>query len=40
MATLEAGTAVMAEIKTRRRSVISYLLSPLQRNAHGGIRER
>jgi hemolysin D len=34
------GMAVMAEIKTARRSVISYLLSPLQRYAHEGIRER
>jgi hemolysin D len=35
------GMAVTAEIKTRRRSVISYLLSPLRRRyAHEGIRER
>ncbi len=34
------GMAVTAEIKTGRRSVISYLLSPLQRYAHEGIRER
>jgi hypothetical protein len=32
--------AVTAEIKTGRRSVISYLLSPLQRYVHDGIRER
>ncbi len=31
---------VTAEIKTGRRSVISYLLSPLQLYAHEGIRER
>jgi hemolysin D len=34
------GMAVTAEIKTGRRSVISYLLSPLRRYAHEGIRER
>ena len=34
------GMAVTAEIKTGRRSVISYLLSPLQRYVHEGIRER
>ena len=39
-ATLEAGMAVTAEIKTGRRSVISYLLSPLQRYAHEGMTER
>jgi hemolysin D len=38
--TLSPGMAVTAEIKTGRRSVISYLLSPLQRYAHEGIRER
>jgi len=32
--------AVTAEIKTGRRSVISYLPSPLQRYAHEGARER
>ncbi len=37
---LSPGMAVTAEIKTGRRSVISYLLSPLQRYAHEGIRER
>jgi hemolysin D len=40
VATLEAGMAVTAEIKTGRRSVISYLLSPLQRYAHEGMTER
>lgn len=40
LAKLEAGMVVTAEIKTGRRSVISYLLSPLQRYAHEGIRER
>ena len=34
------GMAVTTEIKTGRRSVISYLLSPLRRYAHEGIRER
>jgi hemolysin D len=34
------GMAVTAEIKTGRRSVISYLLSPLRRYAHEGISER
>jgi hemolysin D len=34
------GMPVTAEIRTGRRSVISYLLSPLQRYAHQGIRER
>jgi hemolysin D len=38
--TLSPGMAVTAEIKTGRRSVISYLLSPLRRYAHEGIRER
>ena len=39
-ANLEPGMAVTAEIKTGRRSVISYLLSPLRRYAHEGMRER
>jgi len=34
------GMAVTAEIKTGRRSVMSYLLSPLRRYAHEGVRER
>ncbi|HUB45525.1 MAG TPA: HlyD family type I secretion periplasmic adaptor subunit [Acetobacteraceae bacterium] len=34
------GMAVTAEIKTGRRTVISYLLSPLRRYAREGIRER
>ena len=34
---LSPGMAVTAEIKTGRRSVISYLLSPLQRYVHEGI---
>jgi len=37
---LSPGMAVTAEIKTGRRRVISYLLSPLQRYAYEGIRER
>ncbi len=32
--------AVTAEIKTGRRSVISYLLSPLSRFKQEGLRER
>jgi hemolysin D len=38
--TLRPGMAVTAEIKTGKRSVISYLLSPLKRYEHEGIRER
>jgi hemolysin D len=38
--TLSPGMAVTAEIKTGRRSVMSYLLSPLQRYAQEGGRER
>lgn len=34
------GMAVTEEIKTGRRSVISYLLPPVRRYAHEGIRER
>jgi hemolysin D len=34
------GMGVIAEIKSGRRSIISYLLSPLQRYAHDGMRER
>ncbi|NEU12782.1 HlyD family type I secretion periplasmic adaptor subunit [Methylobacterium sp. BTF04] len=37
---LEPGMAVTAEIKTGRRSVISYLLSPLVRLKQEGLRER
>ena len=37
---LGAGMAVTAEIKTERRRVIDYLLSPLQRYAHDALRER
>ncbi len=37
---LSPGMAVTAEVKTGRRRVISYLLSPLRRYAHEGIRER
>jgi hemolysin D len=37
---LSPGMAVTAEIKTGRRTVISYLLSPLRRYAQEGIRER
>jgi hemolysin D len=37
---LEPGMAVTAEIKTGRRRVIDYLLSPLLRYRHEGLRER
>jgi len=37
---LEPGMAVTAEIKTGRRRVIEYLLSPLLRYKHEGLRER
>ena len=37
---LEPGMAVTAEIKTGRRAVISYLLSPLLRLRQEGLRER
>lgn len=37
---LEPGMAVTAEIKTGERSVISFLLSPLQRLANESMRER
>ena len=37
---LEPGMAVTAEIKTGRRRVIEYLISPLLRYRHEGLRER
>jgi len=37
---LEPGMSVTAEIKTGRRRVIDYLLSPLLRYKHEGLRER
>jgi HlyD family type I secretion membrane fusion protein len=37
---LEPGMAVTAEIKTGRRRVIDYLLSPLAQHAHDAMRER
>jgi hemolysin D len=37
---LTPGMAVTAEIKTGSRSVLSYLLSPLIRYGHDGLRER
>jgi hypothetical protein len=37
---LEPGMQVTAEIKTGRRRVIEYLLSPLLRYRHEGLRER
>lgn len=37
---LEPGMAVTAEIKTGRRRVISYLLSPFARYRHDALTER
>lgn len=37
---LSAGMAVTAEVKTGRRRIISYLLSPLARYQHDSLRER
>jgi hemolysin D len=37
---LTPGMAVTVEIKTGSRSVLGYLLSPLVRYAHDGLRER
>lgn len=37
---LEPGMAVTAEIKTGRRRVLDYLLSPFHRYAHDALRER
>lgn len=37
---LSPGMAVTAEIKTGRRRIISYLLSPLARYSHDSLRER
>lgn len=37
---LTPGMAVTVEIKTGRRRIISYLLSPFQRYAHDSLRER
>jgi hemolysin D len=37
---LEPGMSVTAEIKTGQRRVISYILSPLMRYRHEGLRER
>ena len=37
---LAPGMSVTAEIKTGRRSVMDYLLSPLNRYAHDGLNER
>ncbi len=38
--TLSPGMAVTVEVKTGRRRIISYLLSPLARYSHDSIRER
>ena len=40
MQPLEPGMTVTAEIKTGRRRVIEYLLSPMLRYKHEGLRER
>lgn len=37
---LTPGMAVTVEIKTGRRSIISYLLSPVQKHMHQALRER
>jgi HlyD family type I secretion membrane fusion protein len=37
---LEPGMAVTAEIKTGKRAVIDYLLSPIAQRAHDALRER
>ena len=37
---LSAGMAVTAEIKTGRRSVLDYLLSPLKQYSHDAMTER
>jgi hemolysin D len=37
---LAPGMAVTAEIKTGQRRLIEYLLSPLMRFKHEGLRER
>jgi len=37
---LSPGMAVTVEIKTGSRSIISYLLSPLNRYRHDSLRER
>ncbi len=40
LVTLSPGMAVTVEVKTGRRRIISYLLSPLMRYSHDSIRER
>ena len=37
---MSAGMSLSAEIKTGRRRVIDYLLSPLQQHAQEALRER
>jgi len=37
---LGMGMAVTVEIKTGERSVLSYVLSPIMRYRHDGLRER
>ena len=40
LVTLSPGMAVTVEVKTGRRRIISYLLSPLMKYSHDSIRER
>ncbi len=40
LVTLSPGMAVTVEVKTGRRRIISYLLSPLMKYSHESIRER
>jgi len=37
---LQPGMAVTAEIKTGRRTIIDYLLSPLAKRSHESLHER
>jgi hemolysin D len=37
---LAAGMAITVEIKTGNRRIIEYLMSPLLRYRHDGLRER
>ena len=40
LVTLTPGMAVTVEVKTGRRRIISYLLSPIMKYSHESIRER
>ena len=37
---ISAGMNVMAEIKTGKRRIIEYLISPIERARHESLRER